>query len=181
VTAEVGSVAPDSISLSIHQFNWVDRQEFRGFIVGPSRNSIAGSTVWPGDQKPYGFFAKKTAALVLSSFPGSLKPVEPADFKGRYALWVGGDPGLLSLDVGASRELVGNVWRAGADRGIAVRGQIDPKVAHAFTLAVPEPGRDQPRTYVGYLFSRTKNATAGWVESEGLKVGFYATKLSGST
>jgi hypothetical protein len=178
VTAEVKSDPPHGVTITIHEFNWMVRQEFNGYMLRESRNGIAGSTVWAGDRQPYGFFARKTASLVLGRFPGAGEPVRPEDFGGRYAVSDDGKPGVLSMLVDAQGSVHGSLWTDGSARAIAVSGRVDGTVAHAVELTIGEHAAGDGRRFVGYLFSKTKNAIAGWSEAGDVATGFYMTKLS---
>ena len=177
MTAEVKADPPHGITITIHEFNWMVRQEFDGYLFRASRDGIAGSTYWAGDRQPFGFLARKTASLVLGRFPGAGEPVRPEDFGGRYAVFDDGRPGVLSLLPilkGVSGAVSG--WRAPTGprgqrprrRNCGTRGRAGDRGALG--------GRR--RKFVGYLFSKTKNAIAGWTEAGDIAAGFYMTKLS---
>jgi len=178
VTAEVGADAPHGISIAIHEFNWMVQQEFNGYVLRESGNGMAGSTFVASERQPYGFFARKTSSLVLGRFPGAGEPVALEDFGGRYSVCDDGKAGVLSLAADAGGGIRGSLWSEGSDRAIAVSGRVDGTVAHAIELTVGEPGVADARKFVGYLFSRTKNAIAGWAVAGDLATGFYMTKLS---
>jgi hypothetical protein len=178
VTAEVKSNLPHCVTIVIHEFNWMVRQEFTGYLFRGSRDAIAGSTYAEGERQSYGFFARRTAALVLGRFPGAGEPVRPGDFEGRYAVSDDGTPGLLRLEADPDGGLRGDLLAAGSDRALEVRGRVDGKSAHLAELIVEDPTATSGRKLVGYLFTKTKSAIAGWSESGGLATGFYMTKLS---
>lgn len=178
MTAEVKNNPPHAVSITIHAFNWMVQQEFNGYLLRASGNGIAGSTVWAGDRQPYGFFARKTASLVLGRFPGAGEPVRPEDFGGRYAVFDDGMPGVLSLAADAEGAIRGSFWTEGSDRAMAVSGRVDETVAHAVELMIGEPAAVGGRKFVGYLFSKTKNAIAGWSAVGDVATGCYMTKLS---
>lgn len=178
VTAEVKADPPHGVTITIHEFNWMVRQEFDGYLFRASRDAIAGSTYSAGDRQPFGFLARKTASLVLGRFPGAGEPVRPEDFGGRYAVFDDGRPGVLSLLADPEGSVRGSLWMEGSDRAVAVSGHVDGTVAHAVELVIGEPSAVDRRKVVGYLFSKTKNAIAGWTEAGDVAAGIYMTKLS---
>jgi hypothetical protein len=178
VTAEMKADPPHGVTITIHEFNWMVRQEFDGYLVRASRDAIAGTTYSAGDRQTFGFFARKTASLVLGRFPGAGEPVRPEDFGGRYAVSDDGRPGVLSLLADAEGSVRGSLWTEGSDRAVAVSGRVDRTVAHAIELVIDEPAAIDRRKVVAYLFSKTKNAMAGWTETDGVAAGIYMTKLS---
>jgi hypothetical protein len=64
---------------------------------------------------------------------------------------------------------------------MAVHGHVDERITHAVEMVIGEPEAIEGRKFVGYLFSKTKNAIAGWATGGDVPVGFYMTKLSGPT
>lgn len=177
VTATVDVALPHRLELSIVDFNWMECQIFTGFVFRATRNGIAGWTVWGGDQKTYGFLARKTASLILSKFAREEEPVQPKDFGGRYSVYEDGRHGVMTLIPDAEPILRGTYRQDGSGRALVVHARIDPVIAHQIELVVDGPPGDA-RVFHGYLFSRPKNAIAGWAEVGGSSVGFYMTKLS---
>lgn len=179
VTAEVDADVPHRVAISIHDFNWMDRQVFDGFLLRAGKKALAGRSLWAGNQTHYGFLARKTASLALSEFPGERERVRPADFAGRYSVCDDGRPGLLSLAVESGCSLRGMYEERGLARPLAVQALVDETISHAIEIAVDDPETALTRIFHGYLFARGKNAIAGWVEAGDCPAGFYMTKLSG--
>lgn len=186
VEAVVSTDPPHRVEIRALEYNWMDDgQVFDGFLFQRTKNAIAGSTIWAGDQRPYGFFARKTAALTLSPFGGMSKkrPDQDAErvafeeFGGLYSVWEDGDHGVMRLVPGPGSSLRGN-YRPDSSSGsaLAVEGRIDATVPHQVELVAKGSGLE--RVFHGYMFSRPKNAIAGWMEVGGSRTGFYMTKLA---
>lgn len=186
VEARVSLDPPHHVTIRVLDYNWMpEGQVFDGFLFGRSKNAIAGTTVWAGDQRPYGFFARKTTSLTLSPFgePARRRPDEEAEHVpceecgGLYSVWEDGDHGVMRLVPGPGSSLRGS-YRPDASSGstLAVEGRADVTVPHQLELVARGGGAD--RLFHGYMFTRPKNAIAGWMEVGGSRKGFYMTKLT---
>src|SRR5690348_3624304 len=46
VTADVDAAEPHRIEFVIHNFNWMERQTYSGWLLTQSRDALAGTSVW---------------------------------------------------------------------------------------------------------------------------------------
>jgi hypothetical protein len=185
VEAEVSADASHRVRIRVLDYNWMpDGQFFDGFLFRRSKNAIAGTTVWAGDQLSYGFFARKTTALTLSRF-GEMSTKRPdqeaervvrEECAGLYSVWEDGEHGVMRLVPGPQGLLQGTYRPGSSGATLAVEGLTDEAVPHHVELVARGGGSE--RAFHGYLFSRPKNAVAGWMEVGGRAQGFYMTKLA---
>lgn len=164
VTAVFGGEWPHEIQVSIHDFNGLDTQEFTGYLSTARRNAIAGVTYWRAER--YGFFARKSAPRLLPSFRRG--EVEPADFAGSFSVRCDGGPATLVLDQVDGRRLAGSWLESGLDPcGVAGEIDADDPLLVRLVIGAPEAGVN----FTGSLFSRPKNALAGWIDTPRTRIG----------
>ncbi|GIH26288.1 hypothetical protein Aph01nite_45980 [Acrocarpospora phusangensis] len=164
VTADFGGEWPHEIRVRIHDFNGLDAQEFTGYLSPARRNAIAGVTYWR--QERYAFFAKKSAPRLLPAFRRG--EAEPGDFAGTFAARCDGGPATVVLEHLDGRRLSGT-WAQPGGGSHDVTGEVDADDPLLVRLAIDAPGG--PATFTGSLFSRPKNAVAGWIDTPRTRIG----------
>lgn len=164
VTAVFGGERPHEIRLSIHDFNGLSAQEFTGYLSAARRNTIAGVTYWR--QERYAFFAKKSAPLLLPAFRRG--ETLPADFAGTFSVRCDGGPATLVLDQVRERRL-GGTWLQAGTEPYGVSGEIDADDPLLVRLDIDVP--KGPARFTGSIFSRPKNALAGWIDTPRTRIG----------
>jgi len=159
---------PHRIELIIHEFNWMDQQVYTGHLFSQGKGAFAGSSVWQG--KPFGFFARRATPLPLSAYRAGR--AEPQDLLGGYGVRIDGYRLDLMLSQQRGEALIGRCWndRLGVD--LPVEASIGGEVPHQVRIVVG-PGRPEALSLDGYLFSEPKNAIAGSLQWEDVRLGFY--------
>ena len=175
VTASVSGSLPHKVEIAIHQYNWLDRQVYEGFLLTHGRNAIAGRTMWRGE--PFGFVARRTTTLTLGSFRKG--PVLPTDFVGGWTLYLDGQRATLELAYDAEADLLRGTCTGQAVGSLQVTGQTGIDVGHGARLVLHAEGEPAAEQLVlsGHLFSRPKNAIAGWIEGGPIPAGFYLVRF----
>jgi hypothetical protein len=175
VTAKIDIRAPNRIDLTIRDdFNWVGEQRFVGYLSTGDKQVIAGQTFWK--DIPFGFVAGKTELFAAG---GAFRPgeVEPADILAEYELHADGRSARLALTEADGRRLSGHCTVGGETA--AVFGEVGEGPGHEIVLTVaasPAARATIAARLTGYLFSRTKDVVAGWVNVGSAKAGFYLRK-----
>lgn len=172
VTATVSRDAPHAIRLSFHNYNWLPRQDYFGFLFTVGKNTIAGYSYWRSER--YGFVAFRHPAPIPGNFrPG---PVDFTDFLGDWRLNLDGD--VSDVEFTYDRKtgvLAGRSVREGAPpRRLSCKLASGP-VGHAIHLITSGQGTlDPPEVSLhGYLFTRPKGTVAGHASVAGHRAGFY--------
>jgi hypothetical protein len=175
VTGSVSGSLPHKVEIVIHDYNWLDRQVYEGYLLTHGRNAITGRTTWRGE--PFGFVARRTTTLTLGSFGSG--PVRPADFAGGWTLYLDGQRATLELTHDPAADLLRGQCTGQAVGSLQVTGQAGTDVGHGTRLVLHPEGEPAAEELVlsGYLFSRPKNAIAGWIEGGPVPVGFYLVKF----
>ena len=171
----IGQVDPEvrhRISFAIRDFNWLDEQQFVGYLFTRGRQEFAGTTLWK--EEPFGFVARKASSLALGTYRTG--GVEPSDFAGRYDIHHDGWSGTLDLEHQGGRGLTGRYHQESLGRDLTVEGEVDPVVRHAVSLRFTGDMRLAAIRLTGYLFTRPKNAVAGVIEGPAGPTGFYMVK-----
>ncbi|MBE9015767.1 hypothetical protein IQ272_06335 [Chroococcidiopsidales cyanobacterium LEGE 13417] len=175
VTASVEEQHPYQITFIIHKFNQniPTDQVFTGYLFAHGKNAIAGQTTWRG--QPFGFFARKSGFLHLSDYGDGSESVLPKHFAGSYSLYHDGQPATLELAESNSLLMSGIYRRNGVTQEVVAR--VSSKVPHEITISIyMETGEFVLLT--GYLFTRPKNAIAGYMKWGETQSGFYMIKYS---
>ncbi len=170
---------PHKMNMRIADYNEMPEQLFVGYLLRPGRNVITGITFAEGTT--FGFVAHRTRSLVFASYRTG--DVRPGDFAGSYSLHEEEGRGIIQLALGSDGALAGTYRRLGQMQEWPVAAQVDPSVRHGLIMRLEEPAARGERLFTGYLFTRPKNAIAGWVERGGEPSAFYMVKLNdhGST
>lgn len=167
VTGTISEVVPHEVHLVAHDFNDEKEQHYTGHLATGSGRAIAGVTAWRGT--PFGFFAVRTASLVLPSFRAGA--VQPADLTGSYSVFLDGEPGTLFLGDVAGNRLEGVCRFRSRPGELSVTAEVGVGVPHGVTLSIGADGDEW--TVTAYLFSRPKNAVAGTAERLARPSAFY--------
>lgn len=176
VTASVDEQHPHQIKFIIHKFNQniPTDQVFAGYMFTHGKNAIAGQTIWRG--QPYGFFARKSGFLHLRNYGDGSESVLPEHFAGSYSLYHDGQFATLELANSNSRLISGTYLRNGVMQEVVAR--ISSKVPHEITISIYVETGEFVKLLTGYLFTRPKNAIAGYMKWEETQSGFYMIKYS---
>jgi hypothetical protein len=100
--------------------------------------------------------------------------VRPADFAGEFRFSHDGWPGVLALRVARGRNLRGEYEDQRLDQTFTVTGRVDPVLRHQVRLVVHDFNWLPEQWFVGYLFTRGKQAFAGTTDWQGTPFGFAA-------
>lgn len=173
VSAQLDAEAPGVIDLWIHDFNWLDRQHFRGRLYSQGRDAFAGTTMW--NDEPYGFFARRGDRIAIGSLREGTARGE--DFAGSWSVFIDGTAGDMVLDYDAADGRVRGVHTRRADRRrhavIGRPGRVVPYESE-LELRYEDGSADQPVTTLhGYLMSRPKSGICGWATIDDECVGFH--------
>jgi hypothetical protein len=169
-----GAVDPEihyRVVVTIHDYNDLDKQEYRGDLFTRSGKAIAGSSDWQG--RPFGFFAVRTVRLALPVYRAGT--VVPSDFTGSYSLNVDGIRGTLRLEAGAANRLSGSALFGAVQDPLPVRAETGTEVPYQLRIRIGS-GRD-PLLLNGYMFTRPKSAVAGTATWRGLPMGFFMVRF----
>jgi hypothetical protein len=173
VSAQLDATTPGLIDLWIHDFNWLDRQHFRGRLCLHGRNAFAGTTMW--HDEPYGFFARRGARIVIGSLRDGTARGD--DFAGSWNVSIDGVAGDMVLEYDAAEDVVRGVHtrRADGDRHTVVgRPGREVKYRIDMELGADDGTADAPVvTLRGYLMSRPKSGICGWATRDDEQFGFY--------
>lgn len=158
VTGRVGVGGRRAVELTIHDYNWLDRQVFSGYLTTAGERSISGASLWQGT--PYGFFASRAARILLGTYRDG--PATASDFAGRWSAEVDGLAATVTIAAAADGESFSGTGALGPDRTpFRIDGHSIAGIPHGATLTFThEDGtvREGP----GYLASRPKGVVCGW-------------------
>lgn len=160
VEAKSSAEDPAALTLVFHRFGQAREQIFRGRVLGPRRELVAGTTHWR--EIPFGFFARRSP-FQLSPVYGKIGDVvDVRDVPGTYLLHHESGQGILEIWTTA-RRLKAEYRSDTGDRKPAqvnFGGEFDHKLQLAFEL--------DKRSFeaTGYFFTHTKNGAAGLAKWE---------------
>src|SRR5579871_4575653 len=67
-TAIVSDDDPRRLTITLHEYNWLDKQNYFGFILSSDLDTIAGYSYWRSER--YGFIAFQERSVI----PGNFRP-----------------------------------------------------------------------------------------------------------
>jgi len=110
---------------------------------------------------------------------GLLQPPAPValeDFAGRYAFYDDGWPGTLTLSVGSAGNLQATFYSYRYQNTYEATCELDEQRPNQVRITLHGYNELARQIYTGYLFTRSKNAIAGWSAWKGTPYGFFARK-----
>ncbi|MEU0947238.1 hypothetical protein ABZ379_31635 [Streptomyces canus] len=119
-----------------------------------------------------------TAAEIFTPQAAAIKP---ADFIGQYAFCHDGWPGTLTLEMQGGRNLRGTYRDERLAQTFVVIGKVDSAVRNKVTLTIRDFNWLDEQVFIGYLFSRSREAMAGTTLWRDEPFGFLATKAPALT
>lgn len=162
VTGRVGVRGRRSVELTVHDYNWLERQVFSGYLTTVGERTISGFSVWQGT--PYGFFASRAARILLGKYREG--PATAADFAGRWTAEADGLTAKVTIAAAADSEsFIGTgVLRSGT--AFRINGDPIAGIPHGAALTFTyEDGT--VREGLGYLASVPKGVVCGWTVRPG--------------
>src|SRR5215471_794137 len=102
--------------------------------------------------------------------------VKPGDFAGDFRFTHDGWPGVLSIQDTGSRIVRGTYIDSRLDQRYEVTGRIDVRLRHQIELVIREFNWVPEQRFVGYLFTKGKQAIAGTTSWKEMPFGFIASR-----
>lgn len=171
-TATVSEEDPYRVNIVFHEYNWLEKQEYSGFILAGEQDTIAGYSYWRSER--FGFVAFKGRSPIPGNFrPG---PVEPIDFAGDWSLNLDGK--ITDVELAYDKETETLSGRYSGGRSVSEDFDCtltDGCAGHALHIVMPDLALPASRgpSLDGYLFTRPKSVIAGHASIDGALAGFY--------
>ncbi len=171
-TATISDEVPYRINIVFHEYNWLERQEYSGYLLAGELNTMAGYSYWRSER--FSFVAFKERSPIPGSFrPG---PVEPIDFAGDWALNLDGK--ITDVELTYDRETETLSGRFSGGRFISQQFDCtltDGCAGHALHMVMPAFALSASHgpSLDGYLFTRPKSVIAGHANIDDVLAGFY--------
>jgi hypothetical protein len=171
-TAEVSSTDPRSVKIIFHQYNWLEKQEYSGYIICAEQNAIAGYSYWRSER--FGFVAFQGDGPIPGNFrPG---PVEPVDFSGDWLLNLDGKISDVELICDKGTGTLRGTRSVDGDASERFECLLlDSPAGHAMHLTISGQGASPSAeaSLYGYLFTRPKSMISGHAGIDSRSAGFY--------
>ena len=133
VSGRVGGESPGAVALTIHDYNWLDRQEYLGYLMSHGGRCFAGTTDWRGT--PYGFFATRSSRLLIGRYREGPATVE--DFAGQWVADLDGQSATVTLATTDDGIFVGHAVVHTDGSSFTLTGRQMDDVPHGATVVSP--------------------------------------------
>ena len=104
--------------------------------------------------------------MLKTNFYVESQTVEPRDFAGQYSFYHDGWHGTLKLKHVEGQKLTGNFYSDRFDDNFRVTAEVDEKLPHQILIIIHKFNWMDKQLFTGYIFTRSKNAIAGFTEYE---------------